>query len=134
MEEYKESTFSQTNQTISRTITYMIYAVLTVIIFFIPLVLSRLTVDSAILKTTYSQILILLLFSLWVLKITFKLDLKFAPNRLNIPILLFAFWNIISILLFSQYKLHSIIQLGKFLSYFMIFFVPSCLSGISHEH
>ncbi|HDS08792.1 MAG TPA: O-antigen ligase domain-containing protein, partial [Firmicutes bacterium] len=88
-----------------------------------PLILSRLTVDSAIFKTVYSQSFILIAFALWILRVTLRKELNLVKTPLNIPFIALLIWAVFSAFFISWNKYEAIKVLAKFGSYYLLFFI-----------
>ncbi|MDD3627420.1 MAG: O-antigen ligase family protein, partial [bacterium] len=108
---------------VDTTLQNLIIFIILLIMSVIPLILSRLTVDSAIFKTVYSQSFILLAFALWVLRITLRKELNLVKTPLNIPIIALLIWAVISAFLISWNKYEAIKALARFGGYYIFFFI-----------
>ena len=120
LERYRSRNFKAILDT---TLQNLIILLLILEVTLIPLILSRLTVDSALFKTVYSQTFILIAFALWILRITLRKDLNLIKSPLNIPIFALLIWALLSTLMVAWNKYEALKVLAKFGSYYLLFFI-----------
>ena len=93
----------------------------------VAILLSRQTVDSSVLKTSWSLGLSFFIFIVFLLRIS--LYKNFQLSRLEIIILVFWAWLMFNGLFISKFHSESMHQMFKFTSYVFIFFATSEMSS-----
>ncbi|MCD6579927.1 O-antigen ligase family protein [bacterium] len=89
----------------------------------VALLLSRQTVDSSVLKTSWSLGLSFFIFIVFLLRTS--LYKNFQLSKLEVIILVFWAWLMFNGLFISKYRSESMHQMFKFTSYILIFFATS---------